>query len=321
MHYFFVEYPRTHRPRRPAAFVLLSLFVGTLLATGCGFRSSLSPEPRDAGVEPDGSVVPVDAGRDARASDAGDVPPREGLYPTLQCNLDASSALTAIARHVACTPVDRRARTTMKGLMEAWEAGLLSGLVGASTGLELGSGCAEWQCAATAGSCAELNDCIAEREPCESGTRCRGNQLETCHTVLSTGARYWGVGVDCSSLGGVCDVTDGLGRCDIGGCFIGPWDYHAIACDGNDLTLCDGAVRYPCDAEGPGAVCGSVAVSGEVPTYYCNTGGVERTAGVYASPVECADGVVTFESLTEETHRFDCIAAGYRGCDEAGCLE
>ncbi len=300
---------------------------GSLLLSACPYRSTPLLGTEDGGpssdASSDASVVDSRPGSDTGVdappgTDAG--PDFEGreFYEALSCGFDRATALRAVVREVACTHDSIASLTTIRGITEAWEVGLFSGLESNVFG-PIGHGCAEWQCVAAATSCAEREACRDAGESCESGSRCNGTSVEYCRYHEDPSLRRWRGTFDCGGVGGTCETLDGVSQCLLGDCrFVGGG--YVLECDGDDLTLCDGAARVSCGDVAPGAVCASLAVSGEAPTRFCNPSGVRSTAGVYDYPNDCTDGVVAFTSASEVEYRFDCVAAGYSGCDDSGCV-
>jgi hypothetical protein len=269
---------------------------------------------RDPGA--DGSTDPIDddAGRRADAgSDAGTPDPALQLGRTLRCELDDEQALDAMVRWVACTPKDT---TTVRGLFEAWEAGLFSWVEengGFTGGSAIDLPCGVWQCVASARSCDEADRCVNEAYTggaCEPYSRtCDGSRVERCARDGRGRAEL----IDCADLGGSCVE----GHCEIGECVFGEGYYH-LSCEDNDMVLCEGVLRMSCDAWSPGDRCGSFAVGGEVPTTWC-TRADGFVAGAYDFPVECTGDVMRFESVSTLAYTFDCGANGYDGCNMRGC--
>jgi hypothetical protein len=285
-----------------------------VLLTGCPMSNT-----RDDGGGTDDPDAGLDAGSDAGASpidDAGrDAGPADlSLGAALHCGMDRDDVMRFAARHTACRAPER---ATIVALVEAWEAGLLSQLDqsgGVVEGLEAALGCPTWRCALEAESCEQYEACLdaaAIAGACEPATtRCEGTDIVRCdedgaasHVIL-----------ECASFGASC--ADGA--CTIGDCSFGP-NYYNLECVEDDLVLCEGLVRMPCDAWEPGTTCRSFAIGGEVPTQWCAPEGFGG-AGAYERPVDsCEGGVIAFESVSGETYTFDCIEAGYPGCDERGC--
>ncbi len=287
------------------------LFVASVSLSLLGCARSTVRDEDDSGAVPsaDARVVAVDSGsrRDA-GRDAGPLDVRLGA--ALTCALDADAALAAIVRFIACT----ESPATVVSMMEAWEAGLLSGLEpsgGLIAGYQGEVGCEAWRCLASASSCDAASVCLAPSGgACEPGSlRCDGDIIVAC-AMEGDGARR---AFDCASLGATCDG----GRCNRDGCtFYG--DYYQLECQDDALTLCDGAIRMPCEAWAPGSACASFAIGGEVPTQWCSPSRM-GVAGAYARAVECVGGALLFESVSTRTYRFDCTANGYSRCAERGC--
>ena len=250
--------------------------------------------------------------RDA-GTDAG--PPSDlSLGRALTCQLDAQGAMRAAARHIACDPGATGA--TVVAIVEAWEAGLFSHVEesgGFISGLGAERGCEAWRCAAEAASCEAYAACL-ERDrrpgPCEPfTTRCEGASLLRCEPDGASAVAL----VDCASFGATC--ADG--RCRLGDCAFGT-DYYHLECVEGSLSLCDGAIRMDCSAWSPGSACTSFHIGGEVPTQWCSPSG-ESEYGAYSRPVECDGRTIRFVSVSTRAHALDCVASGYRGCDERGC--
>lgn len=272
--------------------------LAALACVGC----SLSHDNDDTGVA---SVDVAITERDAPRLDTP--PPTSPLETVLSCGFDEADALRAIVRHVSC--LERRESASVGGFYEAWEAGLLSGIEPAYTSFEPGLGCEAWRCIADATSCMDANLCSTMTRPCGDGGApyCQGDDFISCGPL---GGRAF----DCVALGATC-TPEG---CAAEGCVFAPGQPYQLSCDGDDLVLCDGAIRVDCGARG--ASCGSFAVGGEVPIAWCSPPGFGG-AGAYGSPIECADdGTISFTSVSGAFVRFDCEGAGYSGCDEWGCL-
>ena len=303
---------------------LASLIVLVVLASGCGYRSStlLSDPGSDGGTRDTGArdaTTPIDStardgGVDAGPGDAG--PEETRLANELACRLDHDTALDAAARAAACAP---DTRGSMRSYFEAWEAGLLGTpvLFHGLTGFDYEWGCDAWRCIASATSCEAFDTCLADSVrggPCVGGsTRCNGDLYEVCR---SDGSGY-SVGFDCATLGATCTADEACVISDT--CSFGMYHYELDCLDG-DLVLCDGLERTSCDAWHPGSSCASFAISGEVPTVWCSPTG-ENGYGAYAeSRVTCTAGTVSFTSATSVSATYDCLANGYSGCNERGCV-
>jgi hypothetical protein len=273
----------------------------------------------DGGREPDAGDRDTDAGADAYVPPPIDGGPDAGpaelaLGVALHCDIDPDDVVRLAARHTACRAPEH---TTIVAVVEAWEVGLLSQLDqsgGVIEGMEADIGCPAWRCAADAESCDAYEACLdaaAIPGACEPySLRCDGTNVVRCaedgtasHVIL-----------ECASFGASCDE----GSCRIGECSFGP-NYYNLGCDEGDLVLCEGLVRMSCEAWEPGTTCRSFAIGGEVPTQWCAPEGFGG-AGLYSLPVdECEAGVISFETASGESYTFDCIDAGYAGCDERGC--
>jgi hypothetical protein len=282
-----------------------------LFLTACSSSISRDPGATDAEIET------PDAGRDAGRVEPIDPPdPELRLIHTLRCGLDDGAALAAAVRWVACTPEET---TTVRGLFEAWEAGLFAAVEengGFTGGSAIEIPCGAWRCLSGARSCEEAARCVEDAfggGACEPYTRtCDGARVTRCASDGRGRAEL----IDCSDLGASCSA----GRCELGECVFSEGYYH-LDCDDDDLVLCEGAVRMSCDAWRPGARCGSFAIGGEVPTAWC-TRSDEFVAGAYDFPVSCeSSGAISFESVSTEAYEFDCLANGYRGCTARGCSE
>jgi hypothetical protein len=279
------------------------LFLPLVLLAGCpsSYRADDDAGAGDAPLLRDAADA-----ADARAADARTDASRDAgvdqLTAVLTCGFDETIALEAIVRHVAC--LDRREQSSVDGFYEAWQAGLLSGLDSAFASFDPTLGCAAWRCLAEAASCDEAARCLPSAA-CAPTPACDGDVYVHCNS--GTPGRF-----DCGSVGATCSA-DGCTRDD---CTFKPGIAYVLACDGSDITLCDGAIRAACPT---GTACASFAVSGEVPTVFCSPGG-EPGYGAYGSPIVCADGVISFEGVAGEAVRYDCAGNGYSGCDEWGCL-
>lgn len=300
--------------------------LGLLLTVSCGYRSSTLLD-EDGGTADHDAQTHADAGHDAgRTEDAGH--PDGGPLPDLtlaeamSCDLDESSALEAIVRHVAC---DRATRATVWGAYEAWQAGLFGvndPIAGELTGFRFDFGCDLWGCLSAATDCAAHDACFAASRsggPCEPrAERCPGDgTIERC-TDDGSG---WVSIFDCARIGGACEamaLDPTRATCNVGGCAVSGAVYD-FECDGADLTACDGALRLSCSAWRSGTSCRSFAIGGEVPIMFCGPpefGG----AGAYSFPVVCTSGVISFDALQAYDISYDCVAHGYSGCDERGCV-
>ena len=283
-----------------------------VLLAGC----TTSYTTEDEGTDRDlGPIVASDSGPgDAGVVDTGP-PVVDALREELRCRMDGDGARAAVLAHVAC--VDDR--STASGLVEGWEAGLF-GLyerdIATWTTFPMDQGCDYWRCMEEAESCEDRARCITARltpEPCTAGQRrCDGEMLEEC---VAEGDGFRDV-FDCSVTGGGC--ADG--QCEREGCSLGERS-QSLACDEGAVTACEGAIRIDCASAVPGSQCTSFAIGGEVPTYYCGPGGF--VAGAYASPVTCSEatGEIGFiNQATQLDETIDCVAAGFDGCDQRGCL-
>jgi hypothetical protein len=282
-----------------------------LFLTACASTITRDPGAADAEIEA------PDAGRDAGRVEPIDPPdPELQLGRTLRCELDDEAALAAVVRWVACTPDET---TTVRGLFEAWEAGLYAAVEengGFTGGSALEIPCDGWRCIAEARSCEEASRCIEEAyagAACEPRTRsCDGSRVTRCASDGRGSAEL----IDCADFGATCSE----GQCRLGECVFSEGYYH-LDCDGDDLVLCEGAVRMSCDAWQSGARCGRFAIGGEVPTAWCSRSD-ESVAGAYDFPVSCeSSGTIRFESVSTDAFSYDCLANGYRGCTERGCSE
>ncbi len=277
-----------------ACFLLFVVFAGC----------SLSHASDDTGV-PSADVTLAE--RDAPRDVGRDAPPVESpLARVLRCDLSDEDALTAMVRHQSC--LARREFASVGGFYEAWEAGLFSALEPGYTSFDPGLGCEAWRCILSARSCMDAQLCENMARPCGAGGApyCEGERFVTCGPL---GGRAF----DCTQLGARC-TDEG---CALDGCVFRPGDNYQLGCDEDDLVLCEGAIRVDCGAMGRS--CGSFAVGGEVPTLWCSPpdfGG----AGAYGSPIECTAGRIEFMSVSGRVVAYDCVAAGYAGCDEWGCM-
>lgn len=292
---------------RTHAAASLRLVVTSIALQGCYASAVPAPAPSlDAGALGRDAAAP----RDAFAPP--DPPPADvRLGDAISCGLDGGERMVrAAARLVAC-----RERGTVSQLVELWEAGLWSGIEpsGGAPGLDgIDLGCDAWACLASIGSCAEVDACRARPGgPCEPYARaCRGTEIVTCDRDGAALVH----GFDCASVGATCEG----GSCVLGGCRFGA-EHYALVCDGDDLVLCDGAVRLDCAAWREGTACAPFHVGGEVPIAWCSPGG-ESAYGGYERPVECDGRTIRFESQSSrQRYELDCVAAGYPGCDERGC--
>jgi hypothetical protein len=267
---------------------------------------------------PPGGGVPADAGLRVDAGGAPDAgaPPDAGpaadlrLGQALSCQLDTEQALRAAARFVACT-----GESTMAAIMDAHEGLALGSPEPYTLGIAgIPSSCRLWQCAASASDCAEFTRCFRDSDlgnrRCEAGRlACAGDVLAACIGDVLTPH------IDCAQLGARCEE----GACVRDGCRFGNGENPA-RCDpaSGALVLCD--LELDCTAwRGEEARCASFYVQGEVPVPWCSPGEVGSVAGAYERPVECADGVVEFETMSGRRHRVACRDLGYRGCDDEGC--
>ncbi|MEM9193600.1 MAG: hypothetical protein AAGF12_30780 [Myxococcota bacterium] len=298
-----------------------------LLLGACGFRSSTLLESADARPDagpdarhtifgdadaPEGDAeLPIDAQLPIDAPRPIDEPPEGALrlQSALRCDLSDEVALAGLVRMQTCRTDGPYRR--LGGYIEAWEVGLLSGL---DFPVEAG-GCATLQCAANSSTCEAYQQCIDALSipaDCRSeALRCDGSQLYVCdwrqNALIPS--------VDCADYGATC----GSSGCQIGDdCWFGASTYYSVSCEDNDLTLCGGSFRTPCSAVSPSATCESFAVGGEAPTSFCSVNG--SGYGAYDTEVECSGGRVSFTSTTTATYAFDCLANGYRGCSEEGCV-
>lgn len=303
--------------------LLLSL---ALLAPGCGYRSSVLLEGEDAGGGDSATPGSRDAGgRDS--GDAGDAGVLDSgrasdhtLSDTMACHLQRAEALDAVARTIACEP---ESRSTFLGLFEAWEAGLLGmdGTGSVYSGHALTRGCAAWRCVARANDCGEYADCVEPAEPttCTPGEEiCRDGAIARCNLEGTAFVSIFACG-DVGMTCGPSEMFSGVMAClGHGGCEMRGHIYD-FRCEGDDLVICDGAVRTTCDTWRPGGRCQSFAVGGEVPIDFCGPPGFGG-AGAYDSDNECDGDVVVFAALGVEPVRYDCAANGYAGCSPRGCV-
>lgn len=289
----------------------LAALAALLALAGCGRTGSVllggAPEPgRDAGA-------PVDAGTvDAGPPDAGAPSPDLGFGRALACGLETSEALRAAARFVACAE-----QVTMSGVMEAHEGFALGAMDPFAAQLAgLPSACGIWQCAASVRSCAAFGTCLEDtslpnRRCGELELTCEGDVLGLCLGPFVIPH------LDCGALGATCE----RGACVRQGCRFGNGETPA-RCDaqGERIELCAG-IGLECAAWREGSICASFFVGGEIPVPWCAPREVGSVPGAYNQPVDCRDGVVTFSTMSGRPHRFDCRAAGYRRCDERGCVD
>ena len=298
------------------------LWIALFNVLGCGYESStLLDEPgHDSGPDA-GRDLPRDAGplADARA-DGGppDAGPRETvLTRELACRLDHDAVLAAAARAVACRPGEPG---SMRSYFEGWEIGLFGNpaFYFGITGFEYEWGCEAWRCIASATSCDAFDACLTDTVrggPCEWGAkRCAGDVLEVCRRDRSGYSQAF----DCRTLDASCDPERACVISET--CSFGRYDYEGPECVDGDVALCGGEVRASCDAWAPGSSCNGFGISGELPAYWCSPTG-EGSFGAYAeSEVTCTAGTVTFTSATSVSATYDCLAAGYSGCDARGCV-
>ncbi|HJL17421.1 MAG TPA: hypothetical protein RMH99_17260 [Sandaracinaceae bacterium LLY-WYZ-13_1] len=295
-----------------------------LALAACGSRSHPVVDGPDAGraardagpgAADAGSPTTPDAG--PTAEDAG--PPTDlRLARALTCALEAPDVRRAVVRHVAC---DRETRATVRGLVEAWEAGLFGSFetyVEDTAGYPFQFGCDAWRCLAAATSCVEHDECLAgvREGGCDDArTRCDGTVLERCLPSRSGAGEGFAPVFDCAAVGAGC--VDG--RCELDGCAFGSFA-EELRCDGDDVALCEGAATIDCGAWRPGTSCQYFAIGGEIPTRSCLPSGFGG-AGAYPTDVECDDaGVIRFPTALEEEVVIDCVAEGYAGCDPRGCV-
>ena len=289
-------------------------------ALGCGYRSSTLLDERgsDGGPDarPSGDAAASSDGswRDAGPFHGGSEDTR--LLAELGCRLDHDQALAAAARATACHP---DGRGSMRSYFEAWEAGLLASALPWAAGLagfDLDFGCDAWRCIATATSCDAFGVCLAATVrdgPCSGEIRCNGSVLSRCNW---DGSGFIDV-FECGAFGATCDPERGCVLDET--CSFGV-DVYDLACLDGDVVLCGGRIRSRCDAWYEGSSCASFAISGEVPTVWCSPTGMNGYGAYAESRVECAGGVVTFTSATSVRASFDCLGAGYSGCNDRGCV-
>lgn len=257
-----------------------------------GRRDTPSPPPLDVGARSD-TPPPVTESPLARV---------------LRCGLSEDDALAAMVRHQSC--LERRENASVGGFYEAWEAGLFSALEPAYTSFEPGLGCDAWRCMLSSGSCMDAALCGTMVRPCsaDGSPYCEGENFVTCGPL---GGRAF----DCTALGARCSEEG----CTLDGCVFRPGESYQLGCDEDDLVLCEGAIRVDCAATGRS--CRSFAVGGEVPTRWCSASDF-GDAGAYGSPIECTPaGRIAFMSVSGRVVGYDCVAAGYAGCDVWGCVE
>lgn len=314
--------------------LFLSLFALSL--GGCGYRSSSlldGDSAVDAGPSRvDGTVDPPD--NDAGESDSGGAGDARVESPdalptsvvrSLRCDFDEATVLRAAARFAACSATGEGADPTLRQVVELWEAGLFSGLVGGSvTSLPINFGCDVWRCIADSVSCGDVIDCRSSVPRCDTVGRrsCDGSLLQSCRTVGGVAA-YVLPRMDCGAFGARCeDAGDGAAACVREGCRIGDSPYPAISCVDGDLAFCEGGVLASCESVSPSASCAHFAIEGEWSLGFCHSGEGTSVGGGYRTPIECTGEVAHFTSISGVYYELDCLAAGYyRGCAETGCLE
>jgi hypothetical protein len=287
------------------------LFFGVILM-GCS-RShgtlDLEPDSGSSGVTTDAASPD-----DVRPPDIEPEPSPMGLLGrVLSCSLSLDEALPAAVRLAACD-ADLGGHESASWVMETWEVGLASRLEANVSGYPFT--CERMRCAADASSCDDYDACLSTIRipgPCEPyGVSCAGDVITHCDPEGTSRERT----LDCAVLGGTCEE----GRCHRGECTFG-MDYYALTCSEDEpgtLVLCDD-LRVDCAAATPGGVCQSVAVGGEAPSDWCAPPGAERY-GLYGMPIECDGGAIEFDSFSGRSFRYDCIANGYSGCGERGCV-
>ncbi len=307
-----------------------------LLLGACDFRSrSLLNRTVDSGADsmpdeapllrPDARADVPEAMPDAHPPMADAAPSLDGIIEVLTCGFDEQTALRAAVRRSAC---DFSGRFSVKSLMEAWEGGLWGHwdlTLGNYVGYDITYGCEIYRCLANATSCTEARACI---DPTGGACLadygyCDGDRLMKCRADDRPGVEV----IDCAAFGATC-VEEVLGhgatqaQCALGDCRFGS-NYYGLECDGNDLTLCDGAIRSTCGAWTAGTSCGSFYIGGELPTVSCmfNTGVPGAYAGDGAGyEVMCdANAVMSFSTTTGRSYTFDCRANGYPDCLGRGC--
>lgn len=307
-----------------------STFLLFVLA-GCNFESTTVLQPKDGG-SPSSDAAPLgDALPPADASPDAFVIPSDPLRSLLQCDLSYEEAQRAFARRVACDPFREveYGRFSLVSLTEAYDAYLIGALheVDNTAGWDVTIGCDTYQCLAEATSCEEANVCTT-RETCVAGedpAYCDGTRLRQCKpgSTARGAPGGWVTLVDCAALGATCEA----GRCVREGCEFGQFEAHLLLeCDEDqNLSLCDGTFVSQCSDLGAGGACRWLAIGGEATSPYCGT--TNAGAGAYAyggsgfNAVECEAGrFARFDSLGAP-RVYDCVAMGYSGCDERGCVE
>ena len=276
-----------------------------LLVSGCG-RARLVDDPLpDAGAPADAastdalrfdvSLPPLDAGTDPGAA-------MSSLLDALTCGMTQDNAIAAALRTANCGD------STFGATFEAYEAFLFAradfGLSRMPTG-----NCDYWRCVASSNNCADFGRCVEQHQ-------CDGDVLPNCDgnvAILCPGSAS-GVGrrVDCTAFGATCGRTG----CETPeGCsFLGSPD--ELQCDGDDITLCGGDLRFNCGDLRPGG-CNSVAIQGEIPTDWCGP----SVAAVYEGPSECVSPTrLRHVSPSGTIVEFECAEYGYEACGETGCF-
>jgi hypothetical protein len=160
-----------------------------------------------------------------------------------------------------------------------------------------------WRCVATSTQA----QCVQPAaSPCAEGSppRCVGDILQRCELGVYVNAR------DCAVNAGRCDAARN-GCVGTGAACTG----DALRCDGTRLQRCLGgrAMPYDCGQLVAGATCRTRAESA-----YCGT--ATECDPSAAPPAGTCEGDTLVLCGGGATLRFDCRAAGFRGCSPTGCL-
>ncbi len=174
------------------------------------------------------------------------------------------------------------------------------------------------ECARTTTDCASLEACRASRdEECGDGTMCVGH--EVCRRDVRDGEAFNAPWADCTTLGGSCVPSD-FATCEVPG---NPTEGRSNEnwCDRDNLvfSINGSAVRLACSEFLPGTVCREILFAGEFPGVACGYPDPECSEFL-TTRVSC-DGDEALLCVGGRTQRFDCVEAGYSGCEDIlGCV-
>ena len=282
----------------------------------CALVARCPDEVNCTGTECDQVYTSFDECRSAFRHCVGPAAVQDQGAPT--CNLSQEDMVEAAVRLGACGYSD--APTIISGWFE-----LQLALPTQSLNPGWVTDCNVLRCASESNSCGEIETCLMARDgECPDGPLATCLGTEVCRPELRDGEPVlvpWG---DCATLGGTCVMEPTSGDREIATCEIpgNPGSGFGYTwCDRDELVVTVGeeSVRLACSQYLPGTVCREIRFAGEFPGVACGYPDPECDEFLSGS-VEC-DGDEAILCVGGRTQRFDCVDAGYSGCDSGlGCV-